>query len=158
MNSETELFNKALRLLGQSRLLSTTDNSPVASTCNDCYPSDRDAVLRSHPWNCAIGRESLSRLADDAVEVGDEGLPPGNCPQTASASSRSRPTATCGVEGDTLVCDATEVAIRYVRRIENVNEFDALLIEAIATKLAMSIAVAVTGDSQRSGRWHSFTK
>lgn len=153
MNSETELFNKALRLLGQSRLLSTTDNSPVASTCNDCYPSDRDAVLRSHPWNCAIARESLSRLADDAIEVGDEGVTawqlPADCLRVLAVE------ADCDVwrvEGDAIVCDATEVAIRYVRRIENVNEFDALLVEAIATKLAMSIAVAVTGDSQKVGQ------
>lgn len=150
MNSETELFNKALRLLGQSRLLSTTDNSPVASACNDCYPSDRDAVLRAHPWNCAIARESLSMLSDEAVEVGTEGVTvwqlPADCLRVLDVE------ADCDlwrVEGDTIVCDATSVAIRYVRRIENVNEFDALLVEAVATKLASSIAIAVTGDSQK---------
>lgn len=151
MNSITELYNKALAHLGAKRLMSPDDASPVATACADAYPSDRDFTLRLHPWNCAVARYDLNRLTTSVEEVSpEEGAVypyqlPSDCLRVLEASAD-----TWRIEGSTLVTDETTCSIRYVRRIDNVREFDAGLAECIALKLAGTLALQGIGSRERA--------
>jgi|JI10StandDraft_1071094.scaffolds.fasta_scaffold02236_15 hypothetical protein len=151
MQSVTELYNKALAHLGAKRLLSPTDNSPLATACGDAYPSDRDAVLRMHPWNCAIARYDLNRLTTDVTEVDDGSV---YAFQLPSDCLRILDVAITGDvwrrEGDRIITDSATCAIRYVQRITDVVSFDPLLAECIALKMAATLALNGIGSRERA--------
>lgn len=61
MPSVVEICNEAMDLLGAATITSLDENSKEARLCNRRFSTVRDAVLRSHPWNCAITRATLSQ-------------------------------------------------------------------------------------------------
>ena len=67
MATEVSICSNALRRLGDDPITSLTDDSERARLCNAFYEDARDACLRSHPWNFAITRASLTQLSDSPV-------------------------------------------------------------------------------------------
>jgi len=63
MASKVDLANEALLLLGSNTITSFTDNDSNAVLVNRFFPSERDAVLRSHRWNCAITTANIASLS-----------------------------------------------------------------------------------------------
>ena len=49
------------------------------------------------------------------------------------------------IENGFIVTDSEQAWIKYIKRIEDPNEFDSLLIHAIGLRLAMEIAESLTG-------------
>src|SRR4030065_1230484 len=64
MASETGICNRALQIVGATRIGSLADTSKSARECTVAYEISRDALLRSHPWGFAIAR---AQLAADAT-------------------------------------------------------------------------------------------
>ena len=61
MASVVQICNSALNQLGAASITALTDNSKM----QDYAMKDivvRDAVFRSHPWNCPIKRQQLAQL------------------------------------------------------------------------------------------------
>ena len=54
MASVVQICNSALNQLGASSITALTENSKNARICNERYETVRDAVYRSHPWNCLL--------------------------------------------------------------------------------------------------------
>ena len=52
MASVVQMCNSALNQLGAASITALTDNTKNARLCSERYPTVRDAVFRSHPWNC----------------------------------------------------------------------------------------------------------
>src|SRR5687768_15522866 len=63
MPSDTDVVNVAMRLIGQSPIVSLSDGTANANTADDLYEAVRDDLLRSHPWNFATKRVQLARSA-----------------------------------------------------------------------------------------------
>lgn len=61
--SDTDLANRALRLLKANRITSLTDGSKNANVMNDVFTSERESLLRNHAWNFATKLTTLSRSA-----------------------------------------------------------------------------------------------
>tara|TARA_R100001530_G_scaffold114015_1_gene80959 strand:+ start:206 stop:1021 length:816 start_codon:yes stop_codon:yes gene_type:complete len=59
-SSEVAICNSALIKLGAAEISSLSDTNKRAQLCNAQYSKLRDELLRSHPWNFAIGRKVLS--------------------------------------------------------------------------------------------------
>ena len=64
MASVVDICNGALNQLGASTILSLTEDSKNARLCNARYTQVRDAVFRSHPWNCLQKRVQLAADSD----------------------------------------------------------------------------------------------
>src|SRR3546814_6931193 len=80
MTSVVSICNRALTLLGQKTITSLEDNSQAARLCVESYGPTRDAVLRDHPWNCAIARADLAALSEaPAFEFGRQFQLPPDC-------------------------------------------------------------------------------
>ena len=60
MASVVDICNGALNQLGATTILSLTEDSKNARLCNSRYTQVRDAVFRSHPWNCLQKRVELA--------------------------------------------------------------------------------------------------
>jgi len=144
MTSIAGIVNLGLFRLGQKAIVDLSQNTKAARVATLQFPAIRDAVLRSHPWNCATRRVALAaeadapvfgpaysyvRLPDDlrVLEVKDEKI----------YKWRS--------EGRRIVTDqAAPLYVRYIQRITDPNDYDALLISAIADHIAWDLAMPMT--------------
>lgn len=58
--SIVDVYNNALQKLGANRVISTSDNSREARSCNVAYDSNRRSELRKYRWNFAKKRVVLA--------------------------------------------------------------------------------------------------
>ena len=56
MASKVDIANFALVSIGAKKITSMTESVKEAQEINLRFDSIRDAVFRSHPWNCLISR------------------------------------------------------------------------------------------------------
>ena len=152
--SETTICNLALGKLGARQVIALDEESVEARSCRLHYAETRDEVLRSHRWNFAIRREVLTQMATppkfgmafayqlptDCLRVFEvNGYNPGR---------RRRP---WDIEGQLLVTNAESAWVRYIARVTDCNQFDALFVDALAVKLASKIAMPITGSGAIAG-------
>jgi hypothetical protein len=161
MTSNVDIANYALNIIGASNISDFTENSKPARLVNQRYDGIRDAVFRSHPWNCLIRRAQLPQevtapafgyarqysLPTDpyclrVLEFSNGSM---SYPQDNMTSNSGGPVFV--IEGRKLLTDEGTARIKYVARVTDPNEYDASLTEVLATRLAMEIAYAITGST-----------
>ena len=151
MPSAVDICNRALSRVGEARITSLTDATKQARACNSAYTLIRDEVLRAHPWNSAIKRASLAKLSD-APDFGYDAQYqlPSDCLRVVEVYDTKLPWV---VEGRKLLSDeGTPLKMRYVRREEDPNTFDSLLVSAIAARLAMELCEELTQSNTKRER------
>lgn len=149
MATGVSICSNALLMLGAQTINDFADqlNLDRAKLCANLYPTVRDDMLRSHPWNCAIKR---AVLAPDAV-----------APAFGYTHSFELPAdfirvlevGTNGsqidylVEGRTIQANTTVLELRYVFRNEVENTWDAHLVKLVTLAMAAALAYPVTQSS-----------
>ncbi|MEZ5665877.1 MAG: hypothetical protein R3F55_00245 [Alphaproteobacteria bacterium] len=147
MASVVEICNRALDKLGEPPIVSLDDDVKASRACARLFAAVRDAVLRDHPWNCAIARALLPAEAQAPAWGFARAFPlPVDCLRVlAVAPDDGGPEPRWTVEGRAVLTDApAPLAIRYLRRIADPNLFDPLLAEALAARLALELCEALT--------------
>lgn len=148
MASVVEICSNALGLLGDDPIVSLTEDNARARLCNRFYANMRDAVLRSHPWNCAKERQALAQLSTaPGFGYTYQYTLPTN-PYCLRVWQLNDKTAAFKIEGRKLLADISEVSILYIARITDPNRFDALLYAALEWRLAMQMAIPLKGSRQ----------
>jgi hypothetical protein len=156
--SEVDIANMALTMLGQQPIAALTESNNRATMTNARYADVRDSVLRAHPWNCAIKRDKLAVIADQAPDWGYTttfALPADFLRLVDIEDPTQKYSLESGNQGDVsadannlvLLSDATEMNIRYIYKVTVVTQMDDTLKHAIAIRLAGDLALAITGDS-----------
>lgn len=155
MASEVDICNMAILQCGaqNTRIISLTEDSDNARLCSQFYPIVRDAMLRSHPWNCAIHRRTITVLSETPVADYDyQYQMPANpwCLRVLQVGERlDNPPIEWRPEGRKILCDeGTSIKLAYIKRITDTNDFDALLVDAITLKLAIKLAMPLTSNPQ----------
>ena len=150
-NTEVSICNQALGRIGaKPPIQSLTEKSENARQCNTFYASVRDAVLRSHPWNCAIHRSTITALAETPDSDYDNQFQlPTNpwCLRMLQVGTREDRPIEWRVEGRRLLTNEDRTPIVYIKRITDTNEFDALLVDALVLKLALKIVMPLTSSA-----------
>lgn len=153
MATDVSICSNALRRLGDEAITSLTDDSQRARLCNAFFADTRDNVLRSHPWNFAITRSSLSRLTTPpAYEYSYQYALPTN-PYCLRVLAMEYPDYVFKIENDAtygrvLVTDESTANILYIARVTNAVLFDAMFTDVLTAKLAVDLAYPVTGSAQ----------
>jgi hypothetical protein len=162
MPTETEIANYALQHLGESQINSLYDTGDkVSRTCGLCYPQARDEVLSMAPWSCAKKATTLSRIAGD---TGTKWLAAYQLPTdlirlvSIAGANAWMPTEYFDRMGGVLYVGSplatadseTVLSIEYVSRQDDASQFDPLLVEAIACKMAMKMAKTLTGSDGKA--------
>jgi hypothetical protein len=143
MTSIVQICNIALSNIGEQRISALTDNTERARLCNLRFEDCRDAVLRSYPWKCAVARSALaSTTTAPAWGFAFQYVLPSDCLRVLDIEEFNQPYE---IEGKFIVTDATSVKLKYIQRVEDPNQFDSLLIQAVALKLASELAESVSG-------------
>ena len=145
-------------LLGAATITALTENSKEARLCNRRFATVRDATLRSHPWNCAIERAELA--ADSTAPsfgfANQFTLPTDPfCLRvlsffTSNVDAEISPydsQVMFKIEGRKILSDEATCRIVYLARVTDTEQFDSLLSNAIAYRLASETAYAITGST-----------
>ena len=149
MATEVSICSNALRRLGDDPITSLTDHSERARLCNAFYEDARDACLRSHPWNFAITRASLTQLSDSPVYGYDYQYALPTNPYCLRVLAMEFEDYIFKVEnfstqGRVLLTDEETAKIIYIARITDTTLFDSLFVDTLITKLASDLAYPVT--------------
>ena len=148
MASVVSICNSALNQLGAASITALTDNSKNARLCNARYETIRDAVYRSHPWNCLIRRKQLAQdTATPAYGFKFQFTLPSDCLRLLGLDAYN---SDHKVEGRKILCNESTIKISYVAQITDPNELDVLTRETISAGLAADLAYAITANLQVS--------
>lgn len=143
MASEVDICNLALTKLGEEPIISLTADSKAGRLCNLHYALARDDTLRSHPWNFAVGRESLAlSTTSPAYDFSNQFALPTDFLRVISTDLPRG--AVWKVEGKFILTDSATLKIRYVKRITDTEQFDALFVQALAARIAWELAIPLT--------------
>ena len=146
MASVVQICNSALNQLGASSITALTENSKNARICNERYETIRDAVYRSHPWNCLVKRVQLAQDSDTpAWGFTYQYTLPSDCLRVLQIKDYN---SDYKIEGRKLLIGESEVYLIYLAIETDVNQLDILLRETISAYLAQDIAYAITSNLQ----------
>ena len=147
MVSNVDICNSALNQIGGSNIIALTEDSKAGRLCNQRYEFVRDAVFRAHPWNCLIKRASLPAETDTpAFEFSSQFSLP-NDPYCLRVIRPQDPDTVYRVEGRKILSDTAPFPVIYLARVTDPNEYDLLLVETIAARLAADLAYPLVNSS-----------
>lgn len=154
MASKVDICNSAMNMLGASNIVSLTEDSKNARLLNQRFDFVRDAVFRGHAWNCLINRQQLNQSSTTPTYQFSYAYPLPTDPyclrildfHTGSYSS-NEVDMDWKVEGREILTDQATVYIKYIGRVTDPNEYDTLLIETVAARLASDTSYAITGST-----------
>ena len=152
MVATADVVNVALRLIGGGRITNLTQDLPQAVAANDIYSNLLDDLLRSHPWNFATQRIQLSKLATDPAFGFDNAFVlPSDWLRTVSVHPSDSSHYNTFYREELLdmmkviVTSATDLYMRYIARVIDVNLWSADFRRAMSTALARDLAIPVSG-------------
>ena len=146
MASVVEICNGSLNQLGATTILSLTEDSKNARLCNQRFTQVRDAVFRSHPWNCLQKRVELAADTDaPAWGFSYAYTLPADCLRLLRILDYD---SNYKVEGRKILSNTSTMKILYIGRVTDPNEYDELLRETLSAALGADIAFAVTSNNQ----------
>ncbi len=148
MADETTICNLALGRIGDERIMSMDEASQSAIYCKLFYSHTRDEVLRSHPWNFAMTRVSLTAIADAPAFGWDlQYQLPNDFLRLVQFNGWEtwEPLDLYEIEGDRLLTDETTAQLKYIAKVTDSSQFDPIFTEALSLKLASKLSRPLTG-------------
>lgn len=148
MASIVEIVNKALDKIGYGAITSLDDGTKAANLADRTWPLVRDQVLRDHPWNFAIKRTNTAPLSVSP----DWGFTyqhelPSDCLRLIEVRDLNRDEYQ--LEQGRILTDESVLYIRYLSRVEDTNEYDALFVDAVASALAYEMCESLTQSNRK---------
>lgn len=117
-----------------------------ARAVNSAWEIVRDEVLRAHPWNSCITRTQLAALTPGPTFGWDYHYQlPTDCLRVLDVGHPEETQLPWEVNGKILLTDeGAPVDLRYVKREEDAGQYDALLVSAMAARLAVEVCEELT--------------
>ena len=152
MATDTDLVNKALALIGQERItsLDNTVNSKVIQTANLFLEPSKRATMRAYDWNCCRKRAPLVETSTNAAEgewLYSYALPSDCLAARRFAGDKNRRfkfsierTTEPGINRVIYANIKTPTLVYTSSSFNDVNQWDALLFDACAHRLAIDFA------------------
>ena len=145
MASVVDICNGALNQLGATTILSLTEDSKNARLCNSRFTQVRDALFRTHPWNCLQKRTSLAKeVTAPSWGFTSQFVLPADCLRLLYIIDYD---SNYKVEGRKILSNTSTMKILYIARITDPNEYDELLRETLSATLGADIAYGVTSSN-----------
>ena len=156
MASQVEIANRALTKVGDTRIISLTDNVETARIISVIWDTVRDNELRAHNWNFSIIRASIpALLSAPAFGYSYAFQLPTDClrviqagdyyPGPSMSNYRNANEAVYQIEGGKILTNlAAPLKIRYISRFENTGGWDSAFTEVFACRLALESCEKIT--------------
>ncbi len=127
-------------MIGATNIIALTEDSKSARVCNQRYENVRDAVFRAHPWNCLVTRSTIAADTDTPAFTFAYQYTLPTDPYCLRVLHLDYHDLEYKVEGRKIMTDEATLNLVYLARITDPNEYDMLLVEAIAARLAADIS------------------
>ncbi|GAB7022157.1 hypothetical protein [Salidesulfovibrio brasiliensis] len=148
--SVIEICNNALLDLGEDPIMSLDDGSKGAQLCSRRWPAVRDAVLRAHPWNCAMAQAELAAGTEAPLWRWEYvySLPSDVIRVVRVVASDGTDVGQWEIQGGLILCnEQAPLFISYVRRESDPARYDAMLSEAMSARLGAMLAYPLSGST-----------
>lgn len=157
--SEVQICSNALLLLGDDPISSFSEDSDRALLASNLWDNARQAVLRSHPWNCAKEMVALaSESTTPAFDWAYQFLLPGDCLRVLSVGEDGYPDDYI-IKGRRILAAVDPLYLTYITDNEDVASWDSLLVEAMQRYMAFAMAYPITkSTSLRDSMYSEFSK
>lgn len=143
MPSVVDIANRALDKLGHGAITSLSDGTKAANLVDRTWPIVRDQVLRSHPWNFAIVRDTLAPLSDaPSWGFSYQHQLPNDLLRLIEVLDLS--TDDYQIENNRILCDSDLIYIRYLQQVTDPNQYDAMFVNAVSTAMALEMCESLT--------------
>lgn len=146
VSSAEEVCNLGLAKIGhEGFIVSLTEDSKGARIMNALYRPMRDDVLRSHLWRFARKRAVLAPLTQTpAFDGGNYFKYPDDCLRIVGTDEDYFVQGARWVrEGENILADTDVLRLVYLRRVEDVSQFDASFVNCLATRLAYEASLSI---------------
>ena len=140
--SVVQIVNNALVKIGANAILTLTEDSEAARAANLIYEQVRDACIRDHVWNFAVNRVELAQNSvAPAFGFAYQYNVPSDCLRVLQMENVDM---FYKIERGKLLTDEGTAKILYLARVEDVNLFDAMFVEALSARLAAELSVTLS--------------
>lgn len=152
-NSQTQILNKALTLVGGAPVISITDGSPNAVILNQVYELSLQSILSECKWNFCTLRLFPTVLASSSTNY-PAYLYPGEAVVYALPTniiriwSTNPSTARVREESGNLISDTVNLGIMYTFYDDNPNDYPSYFLDAFIDKLCCDISYQVINSPQ----------
>jgi len=156
MSSQVQIVNRAMTLLGESRIASIDDDLKQARSAKAMWDISRDALLAAHNWTFAMHRRTVEALSDEPEWGFDRQFQvPTDCLRLVQIGElyvgldltdyRSGSSEEYMLEGDRILTSmSAPLKVRYVRRITDTTKFSQPFAASLAAKLALDMCEDLT--------------
>ena len=155
MASEVDIINSAMNMIGASNIIARDEDSKAARVSNQRYDSIRDAVLRAHPWNCAVTRRSLAPDSETVAFDWDYQFTLPADPYCLRVLRLDYLDIEFRVEGRKIVTNEQSRNLIYIARGPDPHPYDTLLQEAIAARLAADVSFTLSQSTSLTQNMYS---
>ena len=160
MATTLDICNHALLLLGEKPIPSEASTTATATRAFAAFDIARDGLLRSYRWNFAIKRAQAAPDATaPAFGFANRFALPNDCLQVIGLYDPYEPQQNISTtrepwrtENGYLLCDATTAYFLYTQKQPTSDGMDPLFVEALAIKLALTLAYAQTASADLISR------
>ena len=153
--TEVDICNLALSHLGEASITALNDGTERANACALHYPNTRDEVLRSHRWNFAIFRATVTASVTAPAFGWDKQYAiPADCLRILEVNDSEFGDEISDqyvVENGYILTNATTMNLVYVGRFEDTDAYDPIFVKALALKLAVSLSETIRGTTEKTG-------
>ena len=133
MATKLEIQNMALGLLGVESMSALNDGSKGSNVMNTNYEATKLNLLRSHNWNFATKRASLSSSGTPAFEYKYQITKPNDCLRVFQFYDYND---SFKEEGSVILLNQQTVKLKYIRNDITEAEMDPSFVVCLASKLA----------------------
>lgn len=152
--TKTDIVNKALTLAGAAPVISIDDDVENARTVKRVYETALRSILGECKWNFATTRSTLSSVSVTLpfYEPGNNIVyqKPTDMIRLYDVSSTS---AFWREEGDYIISDTADLAIRYVYYIDVPSKYPMYFTEAFIDRLVADIAFSIVNSSSLAEKY-----
>jgi len=152
-STDIEICSNALIQLGDDPINSFNDGSGTQGNnrgraCANLYPTVRDKLLRSFPWNCAKKQSAPSKDSTaPQFDFTNQFLLPADWLRCIAINDRKAwsPAPFFKIQGRKILTDEATVKLTYIYKNTDVSSYDAELINCLELAMCARLAMAVTG-------------
>jgi hypothetical protein len=142
--TDVSICSNALLMLGDASIADFNEDSDRANLASNLFPQVRDAVLRSHPWNCAVKRVILApETTVPDFDYSAQFAVPDDWMRTLQVGERGAE-IDFRQEGRKFLADTDTFRLRYVWRNEVVASWDPMLVHAVSLMMKAAFAYPIT--------------
>lgn len=153
--TSVSICSNALLMLGAQTINSFNDADAQdrAKLCANLYPTIRDEVLRSHPWNSCVKRQLLAQDADvPAFGYTSQFQLPADFLRVLEVTQAGA-SIDYLVEGRSILANADTLELRYVFANYIEDTWDSLLVDLVTVNMAAILAYPVTQSAAVQQTW-----